>query len=90
MKTTPIQHCSTLVKQLTGGVLSQPKFKVLFKTAHAGMIFSGVSCKERQELDICEELTSTTGRRGRGLNRRPLSPRANTLPLSYPTAAVLF
>ena len=30
------------------------------------MIFSGVSCKERQELDVCEELTFTTEWRGRG------------------------
>ena len=56
----------------------------LFKTAHAGMIFSGVSCKERQKLDVSEELTSTTGCRGRGLNRWPFSLWASTLPLSYP------
>ena len=58
--------------------------KVLFKTAHSGMIFSGVSCKERQELDVSEELICTTRCRGRVLNRRPLSPRASTPPLSYP------
>ena len=58
--------------------------KFLSKTAHAGMISSEVSCKERQKLDVCKELTSTTGCRGRGLNRRPPSPWASTLPLSYP------
>ena len=85
MKTTPIQHCLTQVRQLTGGVLlSQPKFKVLFKTAHTGMIFSKVCCKERQELDVSEELTSTTGCRGRGWSRRHFSPWASALPLSHP------
>ena len=48
------------------------------------MISSGVSYKERQELDVSEELTSTTECHGRSLNRRPLSPWAITLPLSYP------
>ena len=33
---------------------------------------------------VCERLASTKGCRGRGLNRIPLSPIANTLPLSYP------
>ena len=39
---------------------------------------------KQQELDVSEELTSTTGCRGRGLKRRLLSPWASTLPLSYP------
>ena len=38
---------------------------------------------EQQELDVSEELTSTTGCRGRDLNHRLLSPWASPLPLSY-------
>ena len=39
-------------------------------------------------LDVSEELTSTTGCRGRGLNRRLFSSRTRTLPLSYPAFIV--
>ena len=39
---------------------------------------------EQHELDVSEELTSTTGCHGGGLNRALLSPWASTLPLSYP------
>ena len=38
---------------------------------------------KQQELDVSEELTSTTKRRGRGLNHRLQDPWASTLPLSY-------
>ena len=38
------------------------------------------------KLDVSEELTSTTGCRGRGVNRRLLNFWASTLPLSYPAA----
>ena len=38
---------------------------------------------EQQKQYVSKELTSTTECRCRGLNRRPLSPWASTLPLSY-------
>ena len=43
----------------------------------------------RRELYVIEELTFTTGCRGRGLNCRLLSPWASTLPLSYPVIGYL-
>ena len=43
---------------------------------------------DQQELDVREELTSTTGCRGRDLNRRHFSPWGSTLPLSYPATQV--
>ena len=39
---------------------------------------------EQQELDVSEELTSTTGCLGRDLNRRLFGHWPTTLPLSYP------
>ena len=42
----------------------------------------------KQKLDVSEELTSTTGCHGRGLNRRLFSLWASTLPLSYPAPSL--
>ena len=69
---------------LNCAVCSTKYNKNWFKTAHAGMIFSGVSWKERQELDVWWRAHLQNK-----MSRRPLSPWASTLPLSYP-ASILF
>ena len=57
--------------QPTGPGFASGMKKGLFKTVHAGMILSGVSCKEIQELDVSEELTFTTGCRDKAWSHRP-------------------
>ena len=64
---------------------------LLVFAVHFALYLTGLSSMmliEQQELDVSEELTSTTGCCGRGLNRRPLSLWASTLPLSYPATLV--